>query len=74
MNEAPYEWKVPQFWAQYLYTLEPSACRECCIRKSCHAQRWSKSVGWHVWVRPTDRQIYARMRLRRKYMGAYRWR
>lgn len=62
------------FHRQWLFSLEPSACRECGTPKNEHFQRWSASVGWHRWTRPTERQIKNRMRVRRKHMGAYRWR
>lgn len=74
MRRDPYWWKVPPFQTQFLYALTPSGCRDCQVPEQSHGRRWKAHCGWHAWERPTDRQIKARMRLRRKHMGAYRWR
>ncbi len=46
-------------------TVEPSACRVCGLPERGHCQRWSKAVGWHKWLAPTQDQIKARMHARR---------
>ncbi|MFE0800111.1 hypothetical protein [Streptomyces sp. NPDC058812] len=46
-------------------TANPSGCRICGIDEREHAQRWSKSVGWHQWTQPTQAQILRRMQDRR---------
>jgi hypothetical protein len=46
-------------------TTEPSACRACGLPKRGHCQRWSKTIGWHQWLPPTNAQIKARMLARR---------
>lgn len=62
------------FHRQWLFSLAPFGCRECAVPKDWHGWRWADSVGPHPWSRPTERQIKNRMQVRRKHMGAYRWR
>lgn len=62
------------FHAQWVFSLTPFGCRNCGIRKGDHYQRWTQGIGWHLWTMPTERQLKNRMRVRRNYMGAYRWR
>ncbi|MFE3578769.1 hypothetical protein [Streptomyces vinaceus] len=45
--------------------ITPSACRHCGIPEREHAQRWKSPTGWHRWEPPTNRQILARMNMRR---------
>jgi len=59
---------------QYLFALTPSACRECGVPERGHYQRWRAGIGWHSWTVPTERQIKNRMQIRRRILGAYRWR
>lgn len=44
---------------------EPNACRHCNIPERRHYGQWSKKVGWHTHVQPTDDQRLTRMRARR---------
>lgn len=44
---------------------EPNACRHCNIPQQRHYSQWSKKVGWHTHVQPTDAQRLTRMRARR---------
>ena len=50
----------------------PFGCRWCGRQRGAHANLWVPSVRWHTWVRPTDAQILARMRARRKIRNATR--
>ncbi|MYT24590.1 hypothetical protein GTW69_30655 [Streptomyces sp. SID7760] len=43
----------------------PSGCRHCGEPQRLHCRQWVPTVGWHAWEQPTDRQILARMRIRR---------
>lgn len=49
----------------YRSSLEPSACGQCGIRRERHCQQWSRTIGWHTWIMPTQKQIKARMLIRR---------
>jgi len=44
----------------------PSGCRWCGAGQSGHAQQWKPTHGWHTWEQPTQAQILARMRARRR--------
>ncbi|MFJ8163855.1 hypothetical protein ACIRBY_23410 [Streptomyces sp. NPDC096136] len=46
--------------------ITPSGCRHCGIPKGEHARRWKQPAGWHAWEPPSDRQILARMQMRRR--------
>jgi len=46
--------------------ITPSACRHCGIPQREHYQQWKSGPGWHRWEPPTDRQILARMQIRRR--------
>ena len=45
----------------------PSGCRWCGIGERLHFDRWSD--GWHVFMPPTDAQIFVRMKRRRQARG-----
>lgn len=43
----------------------PDGCRECALPGRGHYRRWTRSVGWHGWIEPSDAQRLARMKARR---------
>lgn len=45
--------------------VEPYGCAECGELKGHHGSRYTPNVGYHVWIRPTDQHILARMRFNR---------
>jgi hypothetical protein len=47
----------------------PSGCRWCGWERRTHAQTWTGSASWHIWARPTQAQILARMLARRRLAG-----
>ncbi|MEU7155121.1 hypothetical protein [Streptomyces chrestomyceticus] len=47
---------------------EPSACARCDIPRLLHGRRYTEQGG-HMWVRPSDEQVLARMRARRAARG-----
>lgn len=65
---------MDRFHRQWLFSLAPYGCRNCAIPRAGHGRRYTDRIGVHSWVRPTELQIKNRMRVRRKHMGAYRWR
>lgn len=62
------------FHAQWTFSLAPFGCRNCAVPQDRHGWRYTAGVGGHHWVKPTERQIKNRMQVRRRHMGAYRWR
>lgn len=50
-------------------TPTPSGCRWCGCEQYGHAQTWLPGRGFHRWEQPTQRQILARMRARRRARG-----
>lgn len=46
---------------------EPNGCRHCGVAKRSHPQLWSRGLGWHQYVEPTDEQRLARMKERRSH-------
>ncbi|MEW2068449.1 hypothetical protein [Streptomyces sp. NPDC007346] len=50
----------------------PFGCRWCGIEHGRHAAQWSRSVGLHIWTRPTSAQHLARMQARLKARRAAR--
>lgn len=46
-------------------TAQPAGCRACGLSERGHGQRWTRTVGWHKWLPPTQDQIKARMIARR---------
>jgi hypothetical protein len=62
------------FHSQWLFALAPFGCRSCGIPRAEHGRQYTERVGVHSWSRPTERQIKNRMLIRRRHMGAYRWR
>lgn len=54
--------------------IDPWACRQCGESQSWHGRRWDPILKRiHGWVRPTERQLKARMVRRRKSHAAIRW-
>ncbi|MFF4576876.1 hypothetical protein ACFY15_00465 [Streptomyces sp. NPDC001373] len=47
--------------------ITPSGCQHCGIPTDEHGRQWLSTVGVHVWEPPTDRQILARMQMRRAF-------
>ncbi|MFD5509167.1 hypothetical protein ACFWIB_15500 [Streptomyces sp. NPDC127051] len=47
--------------------ITPSGCRHCGIPQIEHMGRWKPGPGWHVWAAPTNRQVLARMTMRRAF-------
>lgn len=46
-------------------TAPPDGCTHCGIDARDHAQRWTRDVGWHGYVPPSDAQRLQRMQTRR---------
>jgi hypothetical protein len=44
----------------------PFGCRWCGVEQSGHGRRWIPGKGMHVWDRPTEAQVKARMLARRQ--------
>lgn len=42
----------------------PFACRWCGVEQRSHGDSYSRAVGAHLWARPTNSQIKARMKSR----------
>ena len=51
---------------------DPNACRWCALPRRGHFQQREKSVGWHRFIEPTDRQRLERMKARRAARTAAR--
>ena len=64
---------MDQYHRQYLFALAPFGCRSCGVPLP-HGWQYTSYFGVHQWVRPTNRQILNRMRIRRAKLGAFRWR
>ncbi len=47
-------------------TPAPNTCRYCGYEQRSHGNYWVRSIGWHLWVEPTNAQRLARMKARRK--------
>lgn len=47
--------------------ITPYGCRHCGTPRSEHGRRYLAEVGMHAWEQPTDRQILARMKMRRAF-------
>lgn len=53
------------FVVRHQTTPHPNGCRWCGYEQRGHAQRYSRAVGNHIWVEPTNQQRLARMKKRR---------
>jgi hypothetical protein len=52
--------------------VEPSACTWCGIAQRGHGRQYADAAGWHVWERPSQEQILARMKARRLQLAVAR--
>lgn len=43
----------------------PHSCEECGYEEKSHGMVFSKNVGLHLWVKPDNARILARMKARR---------
>ncbi|WP_369778876.1 hypothetical protein [Streptomyces sp. R33] len=46
--------------------ITPYGCRHCGVPQGEHGRQYLPKVGVHAWDAPTDRQILARMQIRRR--------
>lgn len=49
----------------------PEGCRWCGTPARTHGRQWCAAKKWHVYERPTNEQVTARIRARRKLNQAF---